>query len=192
MNAWGAFAAFGCAFAIALPACSRDEEAPKQQIDLTPGYARGRALPESGPPPVKAHVDEPWPGDRDASTPDPGAYQVMVTRTIVREAGPVPIPVNPDDAILERARGAAGSCFASLSAAAGSPPERSAHIVFTVIPTGTVSNADVSSPDTTDDRVLRCLREEAISTTFSDNNGGPLRTYAIDVRMIAKRNTAVR
>jgi hypothetical protein len=119
---------------------------------------------------------------------------MMITHTITVEAGTrgaPPPPVNPDDAILERARVAAGACFGSLTPAGG-PPERSAHIVFTVIPTGTVSSADVSSGDTTDDAVLGCIRQQALQTAFSDNGGGPLRTYAIDVRVIAKGNSGGR
>jgi hypothetical protein len=171
--------------------CSRDEEQPKQQVDLSPGFARF-SLPDSGPQaPAKVRPkDDPWPGDVDASFRRP--FQVMMTQTIVHEAGAVAPPVNPDDAVLERARVSAGRCFSSLAATPDSPPERSAHIVFTVIPTGTVSNANVSSADTSEEQVVQCLREEALSTTFSDNGGGPLRTYSIDVRVIAKRNTAGR
>jgi hypothetical protein len=96
-----------------------------------------------------------------------------------------PAKVNPDDSILDHARVTAGSCFATLSADPDQPPQRSAHLVFYVVPTGTVSRVEVSSSDTTDETVLSCLKERAQATIFSDNGGGPLRTYAIDVRVFA-------
>lgn len=186
MRGAGSVRLFGFLFAGALvPGCSREDEKPKT-IDLTPGFARFATAPEGGPrsapPPVK---DEPWPGDVDASLPRP--FQINLTRTVVREAGPA--PANPDDAILERTRVAAGACYAALpDQARYGAPERSAHIVLTVIPTGTVSRAEVTSGDTTDEGVLDCMRRQALATSFSDTAGGPLRTYAIDVRVIAKGN----
>lgn len=174
--------------AIALAAgCSRDNDKPRT-LDLSPAFARysdGAAPASAGAPSVTfAKKDEPWLSDLDASRPHP--LQVMVTRTITVDAGTTPKPVNPDDAVLERARVAAGGCFKSLSAGAGAPPERSAHIVFTVIPTGMVSTAEVASEDTNDDAVLGCIHQQALQTVFSDNGGGPLRSYAIDVRVVAK------
>ncbi len=168
-----------------LAACSRDDEQPRPAIDLAPGFAKMAPL-DSGPRALAkaGRKDEPWPGDVDASRLRD--LQVTITQTIIHEAGAVTPPPNPDDPILARAREGAGRCFSSLAATPGSPPERSAHIVFTVIPTGTVSSADVSSSDTDDASVLDCLRQQALGTTFSDNAGGPLRTYAIDVRVIAK------
>jgi hypothetical protein len=172
-------------------ACSREDDKPRT-VDMAPAFARySDGGPQSNGGPVTATRvarDEPWPVDPDASRPHP--LQVMVTRTIALEAGAgavtTPKAVNPDDAVLERARVAAGSCFQSLSAGAGAPPERSAHIVFTVIPTGMVTTADVTSADTDDDGVLGCIRQQALHTVFSDNGGGPLRSYAIDVRVVAK------
>ena len=180
----GAAPLFGCALACALlAACSRDDDKPKE-ITLAPGYTRA-AFPDAGPRVANtAKKDEPWPGDIDSSAPRP--FQIILSRTVVHEAGAP--PVNPDDAILERARTAAAACFNSSPPPAGyAPPERSAHIVFTVIPTGTVSSADVSSGES-DENLLGCLRRQALSTTFSDNTGGPLRSYAIDVRVFAKGN----
>lgn len=173
---------------IALSAgCSREDDKPRT-LDLSPALARysDGAAPSSAAAPTatSAKKDEPWPSDTDASRPHP--LQVMVTRTITVDAGAAPKPVNPDDAVLERARVTAGACFKSLSAGAGSPPERSAHIAFTVIPTGMVSTAEVTSEDTNDDGVLGCIHRQALQTVFSDNGGGPLRTYAIDVRVVAK------
>jgi hypothetical protein len=169
-------------------ACSREED-KSRTLDLSPAFARysdgGAPASAAAPSAKSAPKDEPWPSDVDASRPHP--LQVIVTRTFTVDAGSAaPKPPNPDDAVLERARVAARACFRSLSAGAGEPPERSAHVVFAVIPTGMVSTADVSSEDTNDDSVLRCIHEQALKTVFSDNGGGPLRTYAIDIRVVAK------
>jgi hypothetical protein len=179
-------------FALALVAgCSRGEDEPKRQVDLTPPFARF-AIDAGARPAAKAPRDEGWPSDGDAGKLHVNEVTIYQTRTIVREAGVAAPPVNPDDAVLESARRAAGGCFSSLAAGPGAPPERTAHIVFSVIPTGTVSSADVSSGDTTEPNVLDCLRQVALSTHFSDSGGGPLRTYAIDVRVIAKGSTGGR
>ncbi len=163
-----------------------------------PGTRLASAPPDAGPvvAAVPAAKDPPWLGDVDGAAP--AMFRMMVNRTITVDAGMRGAPTaaaNPDDAILERARVAAGGCFASLSPTTlegEGPAERSAHMVFTVIPTGTVSSANVSSGDTPDDGVLAYLRQQALQTVFSDNGGGPLRTYAIDVRVIAKRNNGGR
>jgi hypothetical protein len=181
----GTVGLFGCLLAgTALAACSREDDKPKA-IDLASRFAQVSPAPGGGARAASAPKDEPWPGDVDSSSA-PRGFQYMVKRTIVIEGGAPAPAVNPDDAILERARVAAGGCYASLPAEAryGSP-ERTAHIVFTVIPSGTVSTANVSSNDTTDEGVLACIRQQALATAFSDNAGGPLRTYAIDVRVIA-------
>jgi hypothetical protein len=169
-------------------ACSHDEDDKPRQLDLTPGFARasaasadGKLRPASPARPIRP--EDPRRADVDSSVPP---LQMIVTHTVVIESGAPAPRVNPDDAILERARVAAGGCFGSLPTGPASPRERNAHIVFTVIPTGTVTNADVSSEDTGDEAVLACLRQQALGTRFSDNAGGPLRSYAIDVRVIAK------
>ena len=140
-------------------------------------------VPQTSPPPPDASRDDsiPWQGDLDA-----GLSARKVVASLTYAAPDAAKPVNPDDAIVERTRVAAGGCFSSLSAnAAGAPLARSAHLVLTVIPTGTVSRADVSSGDTTDTQVLDCIQARGQSTVFSDNDGGPLRTYAIDVQVFA-------
>jgi hypothetical protein len=186
--------ALGCALACA---CSREDDQPKQVVDLRPGYARLASAAADAEAPgalataeKRATKDPPWLSDADAAVP---MFRMMVNRTITVEAGTRGSEApNPDDAVLERARVTAGGCFASLAAGPGyGPSERSAHIVFTVVPSGTVSTTEVSS-DTSDEGVLGCLRQQALSTAFSDNGGGPLRTYAIDVRVIAKGNSGGR
>jgi hypothetical protein len=91
---------------------------------------------------------------------------------------------NQDDAVVESTRVACGRCFSSLPAQAGAA-DRSAHLSLTVVPTGTVSRAEVTSGDTTEAFVLDCLQRAAESAVFSDNGNGPLRSYAIDVRVHA-------
>jgi hypothetical protein len=178
-------AAAAAAISTLLPACSRGDDKPKEVVIGPRAVVQQHAAEDpAAPVATAASKDEPWAGD---PAPPKGRqpFQMNVVRTVVTEAGAAK-PVNPDDAILEQARVAAGGCFSSLPAGAGSPPQRSAHIAFTVVPSGTVSTANVSSNDTTAEGVLDCIRQQALSTTFSDNGGGPLRTYAIDVRVIAR------
>ena len=65
------------------------------------------------------------------------------------------------------------------------PPSHFARVDVTVIPTGTVSRAEIGATDVTEASVLECLRATALAASFSDNDGGPLRTYSIDVRVVA-------
>jgi hypothetical protein len=65
------------------------------------------------------------------------------------------------------------------------PPSHYARVDVTIIPTGRVSRAEIASTDVTDTGVLDCLRSTAQAAVFSDNDGGPLRTYSIDVRVFA-------
>jgi hypothetical protein len=163
-------------------ACSKDDEAkPVHTFNLAP-----RSAPQVGPgvstegrdAGILSFSDLPEaPDAASAPTPPP----VAAPTTAPAAAAP---KANPDDPILERTRAACGQCFASLPARAGAP-DRTAHVTVTVIPTGTVTRADVSSPDTTEPSVLDCIQSTAQSATFSDNGGGPLRTYAIDVRVHA-------
>jgi len=170
--------------------CSKDEDKdrPVKIIELPTRYTH-EATPIPPPPDAASTAAPerplPWPRAPEpaqavaasASAPAPPAAAIA-------DAAPAK-PVDPDEAIRESLRVGAGGCFAGLPAGGANPPERSAHITVMVIPTGTVSRADVSSDDTTDPGVLSCLRQRAQSTAFSDNHGGPLRTYEIDVRVVA-------
>jgi hypothetical protein len=128
----------------------------------------------------------------------------IVRETRIVDAGPP--PPDPDDAITDAARVRAGACFHDLPP--GGPPRRSATLTVYVIPTGTVSRAEVTSADTTDTRVLACLKSVGTSLKYaekpdvapdtsgtarrvdagSDARGGGsagLRTYAINVTVVA-------
>jgi hypothetical protein len=175
-------AATALAWGLLALGCSRDkEDAAPRVVSLQPTIP----IREAGAGVTAASANRPspdygWRGDVDAAS---HPFQIIVTKTVTTEAGAAPAkPPNPDDAVLERVRLAAGGCFQTLP---GYVPQRSAHVVLTVISTGTVSRADVSSPDTDDATVIDCIRSQALSTTFSDNANGPLRTYAIDVRVTA-------
>jgi hypothetical protein len=140
-------------------------------------------------------ADAPIPGWKAPVDAAVTPFQIMVTRTVPVEAGAVGAasapakPLNPDDGVLERTRLAAGSCFQTLAA---DIPVRTAHVTMTVIPSGTVSRAEVTSPDTTNDGVLGCVRQQALSAVFSDNGNGPLRSYAIDVRVTSSGGSGSR
>jgi hypothetical protein len=57
-------------------------------------------------------------------------------------------------------------------------------VTVTVTPSGRVSRAEVAG-DPVDPGVVDCLKATAASVVFSDNGGGPLRTYTIDVSATA-------
>jgi hypothetical protein len=174
-----ALAAGACA--IAALGCARDKDQAPRSVSLNPAIPVRDAGPavaqDNGP-----RQDYAWRPQIDGGN---RPFQIMVTKTVPIEGGAAPAkPVNPDDAVLEGVRVAAGGCFRSLP---GWVPTRTAHIALTVISTGSVSRADVSSPDTTDATVIDCIQQQALGAAFSDNANGPLRTYAIDVRVSATR-----
>jgi hypothetical protein len=177
-----------CALACA---CTKDadRDKPVKVIELGPRYAHeATPIPPPSATASSAPLDPPAPWTREGTaSPSMGANPTPTARPSVTgsaDAAPAKA-VDPDEAIREALRVSAGGCFASLPAGGANPKERSAHITVMVIPTGTVSRAEVSSGDTTAPGVLACLRERAQSTVFSDNHGGPLRTYEIEVRVVA-------
>jgi hypothetical protein len=181
--------AVGCASASAVGAgCSRDDKKTieiRQKFDPQPPGAGSPVLglnaePDASTDPYKTSA-APW--------PEPSAAPVAAAAPAPVAATPAPAPPgpppDPDAATRERTRVAAGGCFSALHAGPGmGPPELTARIDVTIVPTGTVSRAEVSTA-VTDPGVLACLRQTGQDAVFSDNNGGPLRTYAIDVRVIA-------
>jgi hypothetical protein len=127
-----------------------------------------------------------------AATLDAQAPMIRVRVPVAPVATPAatPAPAAPppdlDAPLREQLRVSEGSCFASLRAGPGmGPPSHFARVDVTVVPTGSVSRAEIASSDVTDPGVLDCLRATAAAARFSDNDGGPLRTYTIDVRVIA-------
>jgi hypothetical protein len=170
-------------------ACTKSEEnKPAHTYDL-------RVRP--GPQPVGVSVEPVEAGGpvaRQLSTPEESSRGEMAAApATAAPAAPTAKPTpttapsaktNPDDAVLVSTRVACGRCFSSLPAQAGAA-DRSAHVSLTVVPTGTVSRAEVTSGDTTEAFVLDCVQQAAESAVFSDNGNGPLRSYAIDVRVHA-------
>lgn len=169
-------------------ACSKSEEnKPVHTYDL-------RVRP--GPQPVGVSAEpleagEPvarqLPTAEETSPSETTPVAARATAAPAAKPAPTTAPsakTNQDDAVLESTRVACGRCFSSLPAQAGAA-DRSAHVSLTVVPTGTVSRAEVTSGDTTEAFVLDCLQQAAESAVFSDNGNGPLRSYAIDVRVHA-------
>jgi len=183
-----------------LAACSRDE-APPRTMAIQPRYEPGpgakvvtSAAPTAVPiPPLAEAVG----ATTDASdlllaTVDAQAPMIRVPVYVppppVASVAPTPAapPPDPDIPLRERLRVAEGGCFSSLRAGPGmGPPSHFARVDVTVVPTGSVSRAEVGATDVTDASVLECLRATALAASFSDNDGGPLRTYSIDVRVVA-------
>jgi hypothetical protein len=113
----------------------------------------------------------------DSPPPSPAAPTTTVQAPVV----------NPDDAILASARYTLGRCFSALRAGPGAgPPTLDAKVQVSVVETGSVFRSEVLSSDVNDPAVLECLRRSADGVRFSDNDGGPLRTYTIDVALVAR------
>ena len=95
------------------------------------------------------------------------------------------VPVDPDRAVLDDAHMRAARCYDGFIFDAVT---RTATIDVTVIPTGTVTHAEVRPGNTSAPEVLDCLRGLGQSLVYSDrtrdNGGGALRTYAIDEAVV--------
>jgi hypothetical protein len=173
-------------------ACTKSEEnKPVHTYDLPvrpgPQPVGVSAAPVEAGEPVARGVPPAEETTDDRSPTETAALTAPATAASAAKPAPTTAPsakANPDDAVLEKTRVACGRCFSSLPAQAGAA-DRSAHVSLTVVPTGTVSRADVSSGDTTEAFVLDCVQQAAESAVFSDNGNGPLRSYAIDVRVHA-------
>ncbi len=167
---------------LAASGCARDKDQAPRTVTLNPVIPVRDAGPQAAPQDNGPRQDYAWHPEVDGGY---RPFQIIMTKSVPIEGGAAPAkPVNPDDAVLERVRVASGACFQSLP---GWVPTRTAHVSLTVISTGSVSHAEVSSPDTTDATVMDCIRQQALAAAFSDNADGPLRTYAIDVRVSATR-----
>lgn len=178
-------------------ACSKSEPAPGSKPDLkieTTYEKVAAALDASVPPAV--------PPSAMTAAPTPPSSHVIVDRQMYEEAGALAprvvtrtfetkTAVDPDKAILDDAHMRAAKCFDGFIF---DRSNRTAKIDVTVIPTGTVTRAEVSSSDTREPQVLACLKSLGESLKFSDRtgpaspdsgtNGGGLRTYAIDVAVV--------
>ncbi len=195
MSLGRASALVAIAFALAVEcagACTRSEDTkPVHTYDLPvrPGpqpvgvsaapVEAGEPAARRGPPAEETGEERSPTESAPVAAPASGASAAKPAPTTAPSA-----KANPDDAVLEKTRVACGRCFSSLPAQAGAA-DRSAHVSLTVVPTGTVSRAEVSSGDTTEAFVLDCVQQAAESAVFSDNGNGPLRSYAIDVRVHA-------
>jgi hypothetical protein len=159
-------------FKAAAPASAQAEEpAPPLNVPLTTTDASDL---------LAATVDAQLPMIRVLVPPPPLASAPTTA------SAPAAPKADPDAPLREQLRVSEGSCFASLSAGPGlGPPSYFARVEVTVVPTGAVSRAEIASTDVTDRGVLDCLRATAAAARFSDNDGGPLRTYSIDVRVVA-------
>ncbi len=89
--------------------------------------------------------------------------------------------VDPDQVVVANAQKAAGECFTGIS---DGTTTRFASIHVLVLPSGTVSRAEVSAPTTHEDSILGCLQGVGDGLRFSDKPDKPgldLRNFTISV-----------
>jgi hypothetical protein len=172
-------AALLCAL-LAASACSKDSNGNKPQVVRMMGNQRSVPPPSpdstdtpegpTDPPPAPTHVE---------ITSQHQAPAMHLTQVIRLEAGVE--KVDPDVAVLDAARASGAGCFTGITDGSAF---RSAVIKVTVLPTGSVSKSEVSSPNTTEADILSCLESVGEGLRFSEKPDRPavdLRTYAISV-----------
>jgi hypothetical protein len=200
--------------AIAIVAVAGAVCAACDRSDERRGMEAARPLPAAdadatAPPPARAvRAGESAVPEHDRLDPSTFDAAAIFGPVVIRETRTVdggPLPPDPDDAVKDPARVAAARCFRDLPP--DGPAKRTATITVNVIATGTVSRAEVRSPDTTEPAVLACLKGVGAGLKFAEkpekpperiaggpgggdsrNGGGAiagLRTYAIDVTVLA-------
>jgi hypothetical protein len=176
-GAWLGACALACACA-----CSKPD--PEKTVVVESQFAQAPVQPRAAPTaaPSAEEPSSPRLSDlEDAAAPaeQPAAPAPAPTATAK--------PEDPDQPVLQSARVAASQCLTSAPVTASS---RSAHLTVTVIPTGSVTRAEVTSSDTTEPDVLACIKSVGQGLRFAAADGktpgvtaaaGSLRTYAIDV-----------
>lgn len=179
---------------LASAACSKSEPPPGSKPDLkieTTYEKVASELDASMPPAV--------PPAAITAAPENASSHVVVDRQMYEEAGALAPrvitrtfetknAVDPDKLVIDDAHMRAAKCFDGFIF---DRRARTAVIDVTVIPTGTVTRAEVRSSDTREPQVLACLKSLGEGLKFSDRtgpdsgtNGGGLRTYAIDVAVV--------
>jgi hypothetical protein len=142
-----------------------------------------RVVPGMRPPAAGATkpVDDPFAEDTGGPGPPGAPANYTVTETIDSSV----VRADPDDAVVRAARVSGSSCFAGLQEG---PDVRSAVIAVTVIPSGSVSRAEVLGES--DPGVVDCLRRVGNDLHFSsqedvrkDNAAGTIRSFSIDIRV---------
>jgi hypothetical protein len=159
-------------------ACSKSDP-PREAVSTSP-----RILPGFGVSPPTAPTDPAEPAPVVAATPhhDPVEYDgaplsYTVTETLEAAAAPT---VDPDQAIVQSARVAAGGCFAGLQ---GGDDVQSATLNVTVVPSGQVTRTSVSA-QTRAPEVLDCLTRVGNGLHFSsadDSGSEGIRSFSISV-----------
>jgi hypothetical protein len=168
----------------ALSGCSKGDSAassgPKVH-DMGGGRSRPTAVAATTDPAANTNPDESHPrsadppGHVDIATMD--AAPQYYTVTTKREGGAAQ-QVDPDLAIIAAAKASAASCFTGISDGSNS---RSATIQVTVVPSGSVTRSDVSSPNTAEPGILSCLQSVADGLHFADKPNADIRAYSINV-----------
>ena len=174
--------AAAAAATVTVAACTRRDEAQALRGDRD-----GATLGAAGPVPSAAPLPSHEPIDPAAADAAHLAPVTLVSTRVVEGGTPVR---DPDEPILDDARTRAARCFTGLPARG--PRTRTATVALTVIPTGTVSRAEVRSADTAEPFVIDCLRRlgqdlklTELPSRMADGGSAGLRTYAIEVTVVA-------
>jgi hypothetical protein len=158
--------------------CSKSSEEPA-------GRASTRVLPGADPVAPQATETTPtgsaprkeWAHDAVEWDGTPGfttVYQVFTVDSSTTQ-------VDPDDAVVQAARASGASCFAGLQEG---PDMRSATIQVTVVPSGSVSRAEVSGASEVE--VRDCLKRVGSGLHFSAKEGNMsegIRSFSIDIHV---------
>jgi hypothetical protein len=155
-----------------------------------PNTVSKRVLPGSvplpAPPPAPTDGVPPSSSAAYAGHPFIDYDGAPLTYTVIEKIDAASIKPDPDLAVVDAARAAGAGCFASLT---GGPDVRYAVIQVVVVPTGTVSRAEVSG--VSEPEVIDCLRRvgtglhfsDRTSTTNGDNGTIGIRSFSIDIHV---------
>jgi hypothetical protein len=186
--------------AVIASACEKRDAPPKPDLKIETTYERFAAQLEASAPPAGPAPSEPQEMRTTPPLEPQAPSHITIDREMLLEAGTGPGPriltrtitqqnaVDPDQAILDDAHMRAARCYDGFIFNAA---PRTATIDVTVIPTGSVTHAEVRSTDTREPQVLACLKALGEGLRFTErlgtnagNRGGGLRTYAIDVAVV--------
>jgi hypothetical protein len=167
-------------------ACSKDEPKPKETRILG-----GRGVQPAMPAP--APTEEPAPDNGSTpptqvdpdhvlfqTNPDAGPNYVTVTKRVDAAS----IAPDPDLAVIEQGRKAAGACFTGITDGSYS---RSATIHLIVLPTGTVNRSEVSAPGTSEPWILSCLDGVGSGLHFSEKPKADIRNFYVGATVTLSR-----
>jgi hypothetical protein len=163
----------------------------KSSHDLSVGSRSTRVMPGSIPAAEapQGTTDTPLTPPSAPTLYDPLDYDgAPLSYTVTEIVETSVVHVDPDQRVLEEARIAGAGCFTDVQ---GGPDVRSAFIRVTVVPSGTVSRAEVGGAS--EPELLDCLRRVGDGLHFSesqrndsqrdDSGSESIRSFSIDITL---------